>query len=316
MAHAGELASVSVVMPTYRRPVALAGALRGLAAQHDPCLRWDVVVVDNDPDGDAGATVDRMRPELPVTLRLVHERRPGSAHARNRGIGEATGDIIAFLDDDVLPDPAWLVELVEPIIAGRCDGTGGRVVLDPVVARPSWFDELALGGYLARFDLGPVECPIGADGFVLTANAAFRAVRLRDTGGFDVRLGPRGRNPLVCDDNLLTRKFMANGGKVRYVPTAIVTHELAPERLSRRYLLRRSYAQGRSDWILDDDLYRARRWHGARPALTWLGAELITRAREGPLDPAVAFHAATDLARTAGAVREMLARTLEGLRSS
>jgi hypothetical protein len=99
---------------------------------------------------------------------------------------------------------------------------------------------------------------------------------------------------------------------MRYVPSAVVTHELTPDRLSRRYLLRRSYAQGRSDWILDRELYEAGRFHGARVALSWLGSEAGRRWREGLSRPAVAFHALTDLTRTAGAVREMVAWALEG----
>jgi hypothetical protein len=84
----------------------------------------------------------------------------------------------------------------------------------------------------------------------------------------------------------------------------MVVHDLPAERLSPRYLLRRAYAQGRSDWVVDADALAERRLRGARVALDWAAAELRKRARERPRNAAVAFHAACDVARTIGALRE------------
>lgn len=297
-------ASVTVVLPTFRRPESLLRVLRGLAAQVDPGVPWDVLIVDNDPAASAASTVDAAVAATGLTYRLLHQPEIGSANARNMGISEAGGSIVALLDDDVVPAPDWLAEIVRPILDGACDGTGGSVLLDPSVPRPQWFDEAGIGGYLAAF--APEARPLSLQDFVLTANAAFRTDPLRATGGFVTSLGPRGSTPLVCDDNLITRKFLATGATMRFVPEAVVTHELVPSRLNRRYLLKRSWAQGRSDWILDRTTYEMRKLNGLRVALDWLGHELNERRAEGVLRPPVAFHAATDVARFAGAVREML----------
>ncbi|MHB8593677.1 MAG: glycosyltransferase family 2 protein [Acidimicrobiales bacterium] len=305
--------SITVVMPTYRRPEPLARALSALAAQRDPGIPWDLIVVDNDPGEGATSTVDAVRPRFPVPLRLVREAGPGASHARNRGIAEATGDVIALIDDDVVPDETWLASLVLPIVAGRCHATTGRVDLDPTRPRPRWFDEEGIGGYLARFDPGTVERAMPGDGCVLTCNAAFVAERLRATGGFDPRLGPRGRTQLACEDNLVTRKFLAAGGIVHYMPTAVVTHDLPRTRLSIRYLLVRSYTQGRSDWLLDREIFEAGRFHGLSSALAWLRHQLRLRRAEGLHRQAVAFHALTDIVRVVGATREMVAWALQGL---
>src|SRR5207237_3418961 len=119
----------------------------------------------------------------------------GAAHARNRGIAEVGGTVTVFLDDDVVPEPGWLRALLAPIVAGRADGTGGRVVLDPAVPRPRWLDERGIGGFLTRFEPTEVEVPVGPREFVITANAAFATDVLRRTAGFDAELGPRGRLP-------------------------------------------------------------------------------------------------------------------------
>lgn len=294
----------TVILPTFRRPRALERALASLAAQRAPGLTWELVVIDNDDPPGSEAVFRAGVERLPVPARYVREPRRGVAHARNLGIAEASGGIVAMMDDDVVAAEDWLARLLEPILSGRCDGTGGRVLLDPAVPRPRWFDELGIGAYLASWDLGHQERDLVYWEIVLTANAAFRADLLRETGGFDPSLGPRGRLPMVADDNLLVRKFRACGGRMRWVPAAVVIHELTSERLSRGYLLRRAYAQGRSEWILDRELLSQRKLNGARVALGWLGHEFRLRWREGIHRPAVSFHVATDLARTFGALRE------------
>ena len=302
------LSSATVVLPTYVRPSSLARALRGLAEQEDPGVEWDVVVVDNDPRGSGAEAINGLEGEsfegLTPRLHVVLEPTPGSAAARNRGIDHATGAVTVFLDDDVVPTTTWLRELLAPLIAGRCDATGGRVILDPAVRRPPWFDDDALGGYLAAFDPASEERDLGTGEFVVTSNAAFATEQLRSGGGFRSDLGPRAGNPMVNDDVLLTRNFVAAGGRVRYTPAAVVVHELPATRLQPVYLLRRAYAQGRSDWRLDADVLAPRRLRGARVPLEWGVAELRRRARERGQGRATLFHALCDVARTAGGLRE------------
>src|SRR2546423_1540438 len=302
------LSSATVVLPTYVRPLSLARALRGLAEQEAPGVEWDIVVVDNDPRRSGAEAINGLGAEslesLAPRLRVVVEPTPGSAAARNRGIAEATGTVTVFLDDDVVPTPTWLRELLAPLMAGRCDAAGGRVILDPEIRRPAWFDDVALGGYVAAFDPASEERDLGTGEFVVTSNAAFTTEQLRSSGGFRSDLGPRAGNPMVNDDVLLTRNFVAAGGRGRYTPAAVVVHELPAARLRPAYLLRRAYAQGRSDWRLDADVLTPRRLHGARVPLGWGVAELRRRARERGQGRMTLFHALCDVARTAGGLRE------------
>jgi GT2 family glycosyltransferase len=294
----------TVVVPTFRRPSSLARALDGLARQRAP-FAWEVVVVDNDHPPGAEPVVAAARSRLGVPLRLVREARRGAAHARNRGIAEAAGVVTALLDDDVVPRPGWLERIVEPVAAGRADGVGGRVLLDEEVPRPRWLDE-GLAGYLAHFDPAHRERDLGPEEIIVTANAAFRTDLLRAIGGFDPALGPRPGVPLVNDDTLLTRRLRAAGARLRYVPEAVVVHELPPERLRLGYLVRRVWAQGRSDWLLDRDTLLGRRLGGPHVALRWLRHELRQRLRDGLARPDVAVHAFLDVVRWLGFAREAL----------
>jgi glucosyl-dolichyl phosphate glucuronosyltransferase len=297
----------TVIIPTYRRPAGLKRALEALSVQQDPGMTWDVVVIDNDAAQGVRETFAEAASRFPMPIRYVVESQKGSAHARNRGIAEAAGEIVAMLDDDVAPAGDWLKRLLAPILAGGCDGTGGRVVLDPSVERPGWFDEPPLGSYLGSWDLGESEREIDPSvvgQFLITSNCAVHAGVLRRSGGFDPSLGPRGRTPLVNDDVLLTRRIVAAGGRLRWVPDAVVVHDLPSDRLRPRYLFKRAWAQGRSDWRLDADVLATRGLGGARVALSWLATEVKRRSREGLGHRKVAFHLALDVARTAGSLRE------------
>ncbi len=286
---------LTVVLPTYRRPDALARALAGLAGQAG-APPYRLVVVDNDPE-------PHPPPQLPPGALLVREPARGAAAARNRGIAETDTPLLAMLDDDVVPDPGWLRALAAPVLEGRADLTGGRVVLDPAVARPRWLAP-AVEGYLTALDLGPDEAELAPDQTLLTASLLTRTALLREVGGFDLRLGPQGSTQLVGDDVQVVRALRAAGARARWVPSAVVVHELPAVRLQPTWVLRRAYLQGRSDWRVDRATLEHRAARGARVAGSWWLGESRQRRAEGLGSRAVAFHAACDAARTVGALVE------------
>jgi GT2 family glycosyltransferase len=266
------------------------------------------VVVDNDDLSGRVVAATAAASALPVPLRLVREEEPGASNARNRGIAEATGSVIAFLDDDVVPEAAWLQRLVAPLLEGGCQGVGGRVELDPSTPLPGWFNGDWMAGYLAELDLGPAERDLTTDEWVLTANAAFLTDALRRLGGFDLDLGPRKGVYLTNEDVDLCRRFMARVGPIRYVPGAVVVHELPQARLRRRYIFRRMYAQGRSDWQLDRRVLADSFLDGV-VGLAWPRIAYVARLMwDGPIvNRAVVLRAVCELGRAAGMLREAAA---------
>ena len=296
-------AGITVVLPTWNRPAGLRRALGGLAAQHDPGVGWEVAVVAS-AGGTAAveAVVASFRDHAPVPLRVVDEPRPGASRARNRGLEEARR-VVAFLDDDCVPDPGWLAAVTGPVLAGRWAGTGGRVVADPAVPTPRWLGD-ALLAYLAAYDRGDEEVVLGGDDYLLTANAAFDSDFLTAAGAFDPLLGPTAGRPTVNDDVDICRKVVRAGGLIGYVPSAVVVHDLPPSRLTPRYLLRRFYAQGRSDWLLDRGELETLTDRGVRGAAGRLGRELGSILPQGPWHRSVVLHAAGAVARAAGFTRQ------------
>jgi GT2 family glycosyltransferase len=122
---------VTVVVPTYNRYAGAVRLLTALAAQTYPAARFEVVVVD---DGSTDGTADLLRDVLvPYALRAVRQANAGPAQARNRGVEQARGRLIVFLDDDVVPRPELLARHVEAHKRGL-----NLVVIGPMVSPPSW----------------------------------------------------------------------------------------------------------------------------------------------------------------------------------
>ena len=297
---------ITVVLPTWNRPLGLRRALEGLVGQRDPGAEWDVTVVASAGDPAARPVVAAVEDLLPAPVRVADEPEPGASRARNRGLATSRR-VVAFLDDDCVPDAGWLGAITAPVLARQWAAAGGRVVADPTVARPRWLGD-ALVAYLAEYDRGPVEEPLGADDFLLTANAAFDADLLAGAGGFDPLLGPTAGRPTVNDDVDVCRKVRSAGGRILYVPSAVVVHELPAGRLSPRYVLRRMHAQGRSDWLLDRAAYSTAPGRGLGDARRQLTGELVSILRQGPWHRPVLLHAAGSMTRAAGFAREALRR--------
>ncbi|MCS6911591.1 MAG: glycosyltransferase family 2 protein, partial [Anaerolineales bacterium] len=107
----------SVVIPTYNRQATLRRCLTALLAQTYPA--HEIIVVD---DGSTDGTAEMMTRDFPI-VRFFRQKNAGPASARNRGIREASGDVIAFTDDDCLPPADWLERLADgyrrhPDVAG------------------------------------------------------------------------------------------------------------------------------------------------------------------------------------------------------
>ena len=121
--------SVSILIPTLRRPESLARAVRSALSQAATASELvEVVVVDNSPEGSAAEVTAALAREAGPRLVYVHEPRPGVATARNAGLAAAQADLIAFLDDDEEAPEGWLAALLGAHRDHAADVTFGRIV--------------------------------------------------------------------------------------------------------------------------------------------------------------------------------------------
>lgn len=118
------LPCVSVIIPTYHDWGRLAKCLDALAAQTYPLRLFEVLVINNDPDDAVPPSFFVMQ----ANVRVLCQERPGSYAARNLGVIQARGEIVAFTDSDCVPMPDWIERAVARLANGA-DRVAGRVEL-------------------------------------------------------------------------------------------------------------------------------------------------------------------------------------------
>jgi O-antigen biosynthesis protein len=219
---------ISVIICTRDRPDQLETCLSFLGRQEYP--RFEVVVVDNVPTSDAVRTLVEAK-QGGVPFRYVLEPRAGVMWARNTGIAAASGEIIAFLDDDEEPDSHWLAGLA----CGFAEGDDIGCVTGMVV--PARLDTQAqelfeqLGGHCKGRGFssdvfsrhGPQSPLYPLPPFGVGANMAFRREALARIGGFDVALGG-GTPALAGGDTLALTLVLLAGYRIAYEPAALMRH--------------------------------------------------------------------------------------------
>jgi glycosyltransferase involved in cell wall biosynthesis len=236
---------LSVVICAWRPEGALPGAVESLAAQDLPADAFEIIIVDNSPTGTLRATADAAARQVPARVRWVQEPRPGAAWARNGGIAAARGEIIAFLDDDARAEPGWARLLLAAFReVPEADGIGGAIVLEDFEP-PAWwrreYDEAC--GALAY---GARRRRIGYPRYPYAGNQAFRRDVFPWVGLFSPELGPVGTRHLDGEEIELCVRLERAGGRLYYDPAVRVFHQVAPGRLSRRFVWHKGFQHGRS----------------------------------------------------------------------
>jgi len=233
-----ELPSVTIAIPTYNRAKLLAQTLDGLTRQDYPADRLEILVIDNNSPDDTPGTVAAYQ-SAPHPPRHVLETRQGANHARNRALAEARGEIIVYGDDDILMESGWLRELMQPFANDPecCIGAVAGEV-EPIFPDgcPDWVRSFH-GLQALRPDMGPT-----ADHQVpMSANLAFRRDALRETGGWDINLGRKGKRVFGGEENGPIRRLRKAGYTVWFAPAARVQHQMPAARTTLRYVKRHAF---------------------------------------------------------------------------
>jgi GT2 family glycosyltransferase/SAM-dependent methyltransferase len=215
---------VSVIVCTRGRPEELGCCLRSLLEMS--ASAEEIVVVDNSSSGEALAVVHEM-----PGITYVSEPRPGLSRARNAGLRVATGDIIAFTDDDTTVHRDWVRRLREGFIDPNVMSVTG-LVLPARLDTPSQVTfEKAMGGfgqgyqrivYNTEFmrrtkNRGTPVWRVGAG-----ANMAIRREAFQIVGEFDERLGAGAAG--CSEDSEFWYRLLAEGWQCLYEPAAVVFH--------------------------------------------------------------------------------------------
>jgi glycosyltransferase involved in cell wall biosynthesis len=197
----------SVIVPTHNRPEQLRRCLEGLSELDYPKDRLQVIIVDDD-GGGGEAVVEPM----PRAFALVTTSRVGPAAARNAGVEHATGELLAFIDDDCRPHPDWLSRLAARYCEAPDEAVGGRTVNALRESLCSEAAQLVIDVGYAQNNLGPPDRRWFTTNNLAVPKAGFYAI-----GGFDA--GYR-----TAEDRDFCSRWTESGRAMSYDPKAVVEH--------------------------------------------------------------------------------------------
>jgi glycosyltransferase involved in cell wall biosynthesis len=242
--------NITVIVCTYNRCHLLAKTLESIAVQTVPeAFKWEVVVVDNNSCDRTRELVESYCVKDPARFRLVSEQQQGLSYARNTGIRNARGKILAFTDDDICVESGWLWNLTSSLHRGESAGAGGQIIPVCLGILPDWLtpDDFRTMGPFAGFDLGAAAGLLTRPPY--GGNMAYRKETFEKYGGFRVDLGRTGTNLQGREEVEFANRLLARGEKLRYEPSAVVRHSVPECRMSKSYVLRWYYCNGRSEVI-------------------------------------------------------------------
>lgn len=197
------MVKISVVIPTYRRTALLEKCLNALAIQRFPEDDYEVIVVSDGPDEQTKNLVVDFAFSNPQFTYLCTATRQGPAAARNFGWMHARAELIAFTDDDTLPDKYWLDTIVNSYHDEAAIAYTGKVIV-PLPPEPTDYERVTAGLEKAEF---------------VTANCICTRQALITSGGFDERFFMAWR-----EDSDLEFKLLQHQVPIVHLPDAIVVH--------------------------------------------------------------------------------------------
>ena len=230
---------ISLLIATRDRRASLERCLEAVGRARAP-ESLEVIVVDNGSRDGTRAFLDEYARGAAFTVVPLSEPRPGKSRALNAGLTRVTGDLVAFIDDDVYISPDYFARLRE--IFGRSDVgyCGGRILLHdptdlPITVRTT-----------TTMELIPAHTFIMA-GAIQGCNMAFRREVLEAIGGFDVMLGPGTR--FICEDLDLAARASAAGWSGGFFPELVVYHHHGRKTRAQEAAVVRGYNWGRGAYL-------------------------------------------------------------------
>ena len=238
---------LSLIIATYNRAAEMVRALESVAVQSAAADEWECVVVDNNSTDDTAAKfAEFAENHNEINLRMVREERQGLSFARNRGIAESRGDIIAIIDDDERICADFIRAYIEAFDAHpEAASAGGRTVAEYPSGRPEWMSRwterpianpLDLGGAIRDFR-GSGRIPCGG-------NMAVRRSAIERYSAFDTSLGRSGATLVGGEECDLFARLSRGGERCIYVPRAVMYHIIPASKLTDEYFDRLVYNIG------------------------------------------------------------------------
>ena len=237
---------ITATISTYNREKYLPQVLESLKNQTLDPQEFEIVLVDNNSPGNTKEITEKFMSEnadLKVSYHL--ETKQGLSHGRNRGIAEAHGELITFIDDDAFLKEDYLEKIVfyfekyPKVVA-----IGSKILLHYEETIPKWENKY-LNSLLGYFNLGEEQKYFSKGDYPRGSNMSFRTAVFQEVGGFNPELGRKGNNLAGSEEkDIFQRIYKDPTRKVLYVPDAIVYHCVPEERTTEAFIKKQGIGTG------------------------------------------------------------------------
>lgn len=242
---------LSLIICTYNRDQFIYQTLEHIAANQFPTNQYEIVLVNNNSTDNTESECQRFQQQFPeIPMRYFVETKQGLSHARNRGIEEAKGDILVFLDDDSFVRADYLQNLSE-YVARYPDmmAFGGKIEpLFETGISPEWLCSWTYS-WVSAINKGDKVCLFKGKSYPIGANMGFRKECIQQCGLFNTELGRTGKNMLAGEEKDLFNAIKELGMKIYYFPELFVQHVIPEKRTTSDYVKRLGYGIGKSEYL-------------------------------------------------------------------
>ena len=217
--------------------------------------RFEVLVVDNGSI-DETAEVVKAKSQLLRNLRYYYEAEPGLHAGRHRGLKEAKGDILVYIDDDIEATTNWLSSIQQAFTDPEVVLVGGNNLPLFIELPPKWLEAMWNNSKINRGRALPSHSLLELEGesrdispyWVWGCNFSIRKDVLIAAGGFHPDSMPKDRIHFRGDGETHVSRFIKQTGQRCFFHNgATVYHKVTPERMTREYFHQRGFSQGVSE---------------------------------------------------------------------
>lgn len=240
---------ISVILCTYNRDKYIYNVLKSVAENDYPHDQYEVVLVNNNSTDGTENECRRFQADYPdIRFRYFLETNQGLSYARNCGIRNAQGDLLAYVDDDATVNPEYLWTYSDFFTHHpEAVAAGGPILPVYETEEPEWMTHYTRQLITGKLFLGNNQREFPRGAFPGGGNACYRKSVFDTVGLFNVELGRKGNSLIGAEEKDLFDKMTTHGMHFYYLPNAILYHIIPPHKLTQDYFDRLTYSIGVSE---------------------------------------------------------------------
>lgn len=239
--------TLSFIICTYNREKYIYECLSRLAKNTDQA-GWEIVLVNNNSTDHTAAECERFESDFPkVDYHYFVETQQGLSHARNRGIQEAKGEWLVFLDDDAMVHEDYIANLKKHLEQHPEAGAFGGAI-EPFFEgeTPKWLNPWAMG-FVSAIDLGDEVKLFPKKAYPIGANMGIRRRTIEAVGVFNTALGRSGNNLMGGEEKDIFNRVRQANIPIYYFPGIKVQHCIPPKRTTNEFIAQLGLGVGKSE---------------------------------------------------------------------